>query len=271
MDRPELERKNRRPSRPPTVRRPSGGRGRGRPTAGSPRLRVLSPAALQAGRGHDSTGPTVAALAPNTSNWPRNGSSRRPQHLGHVRAGVEERGELGCGGWTAETLDGVVSTQQSCAQVAQSGRPEGRRRSQFQRQAVLDDGGVEVVRVSGEVVPPERALSREPVPPPDRGPWPPPQPRTARRRWRPRAGWNRGLGGAPRCCGPRLRNPRGRELIARGPGCWPAAPRGPPVEPVGAENRVTASDQRLRGRPTSPSRLAAAQHDRPLWPFDSRT
>jgi hypothetical protein len=40
---------------------------------------------------------------------------------------------------------------------------------------------------------------------------------------------------------------------------------------VGAENRVTASDQRLRCRPTSQHGSQAAQKDRAPWPFNSRT
>ena len=39
---------------------------------------------------------------------------------------------------------------------------------------------------------------------------------------------------------------------------------------VGAENRVTVADQHFRGWPTSISHLGPAQHDRSLWPSDSR-
>jgi hypothetical protein len=44
----------------------------------------------------------------------------------------------------------------------------------------------------------------------------------------------------------------------------------PRPQPVGAENRVTAPDQRFRRQPASQS-PQAAQQDRSPWPFDSRT
>ena len=43
------------------------------------------------------------------------------------------------------------------------------------------------------------------------------------------------------------------------------------TNPVGAENRVAARDQRFRRQPASQSRLASLQQDRSSWPFDSRT
>jgi len=43
------------------------------------------------------------------------------------------------------------------------------------------------------------------------------------------------------------------------------------IAPVGAENRVTPPDQRLRGRPGDRRPVTGDQHDRSLWPSDSPT
>lgn len=53
----------------------------------------------------------------------------------------------------------VVPGQQAGAEVAQPGRRRGRRGSQLHRAALLDDGGVEVVGVPVEGLPPEQGAA----------------------------------------------------------------------------------------------------------------